>query len=74
MIQGTGLAMLELVQSIKAPVLVGDTIHATVEVTAVKPTSAHNRAIVDSDIVVLNQRGDTVMTYSAKRLLAGRPA
>lgn len=74
MIQGTGLAMLELVQKIHGPVLVGDTIHATVEVTAVKPTSAHNRAIVDSDIVVLNQRGETVMTYSAKRLLAGRPA
>jgi acyl dehydratase len=74
MIQGTGLAMLELVQKIRGPVLVGDTIHATVEVTAVKPTSANNRAIVDSDIVVMNQRGETVMTYSAKRLLAGRPA
>ena len=42
MIQGTGLAMLELQQKILRPVLVGDTIHAEVEVTVVKPTSTRN--------------------------------
>jgi 3-hydroxybutyryl-CoA dehydratase len=72
MIQGTGLAMLELAQKILKPVLVGDTIHAVVTVTAVRPTSKGNRAVVDSDIQVFNQRGDCVMTYQAKRLLAGR--
>ena len=72
MIQGTGLAMLELTQHIHAPVLVGDTIGATVEVTAIKPTSKHGRAVVTSSIEVFNQRGQKVMTYTAKRLLAGR--
>ena len=72
MIQGTGLAMLELTQKILAPVVVGDTIHALVEVTGVKPTSKNNRAVVDSTITVLNQRDQAVMTYTAKRLLAGR--
>lgn len=74
MIQGTGLAMLELVQKIHAPVLVGDTIGATITVTGVRPTSSRNRAVVTSDIEVFNQRGERVMTYTATRLLAGRPA
>jgi 3-hydroxybutyryl-CoA dehydratase len=73
MIQGTGLAMLELTQKILSPVVVGDTIHARIEVTGVRPTSKNNRAVVDSLIEVINQRGDCVMTYTAKRLLAGKP-
>jgi acyl dehydratase len=73
MIQGTGLAMLELAQEIHGPVLVGDTIGATVEVTKVRPTSKSGRAVVTSLIKVHNQRGECVMTYTAKRLLAGRP-
>jgi 3-hydroxybutyryl-CoA dehydratase len=72
MIQGTGLAMLELTQQIHAPVQVGDTIGATVEVTAIKPTSKSGRAVVTSAIEVFNQRGEKVMSYTAKRLLAGR--
>lgn len=74
MIQGTGLAMLELVQKIHAPVRVGDTIGARITVTGVRPTSKGNRAVVDSDIEVFNQRDELVMSYSAKRLLAGRAA
>lgn len=72
MIQGTGLAMLELVQKIHAPVRVGDRIEAVVEVTGVRPTSKGNRAVVDSRIEVFNQHGACVMTYDARRLLAGR--
>jgi 3-hydroxybutyryl-CoA dehydratase len=71
MIQGTGLAMLELEQKILAPVKVGDSISATVEVTGIKPTSKSGRAVVDSRIDVFNQRSEKVMTYMAKRLLAG---
>ncbi|MFD0666220.1 MaoC family dehydratase [Ramlibacter sp. MAHUQ-53] len=74
MIQGTGLAMLELAQKIHAPVRVGDTIEATVTVTGIRPTSSRNRAVVTSDIEVFNQRGERVMSYTATRLLAGRPA
>lgn len=71
MIQGTGLAMLELEKRILAPVRVGDTIWATVEVTDVKPTSKSGRAVVTSNIEIFNQRGEKVMVYTAKRLLAG---
>jgi 3-hydroxybutyryl-CoA dehydratase len=72
MIQGTGLAMLELSQKIHAPTLVGDTIHAEIIVTNVKPTSTKNRAVVTSDIHVFNQHKTLVMTYTATRLLAGK--
>ena len=72
MIQGTGLAMLELHQKILGPVIVGDTIQALVEVTDIRPTSKHNRAVVTSKITVYNQRREVVMEYTAVRLLAGR--
>jgi len=72
MIQGTGLAMLELTQKILRPVVVGDTIHAEIEVTDVRPTSTKGRAVVTSDIRVFNQRSELVMDYTATRLLAGR--
>lgn len=72
MIQGTGLAMLELTQKIHGPVRVGDTIRAAVEVTGIRPTSKGGRAIVDSTISVYNQRDEHVMTYTARRMLAGR--
>jgi len=73
MIQGTGLAMLELHKRILAPVVVGDTIHARIEVTAIRPTSRADRAIVTSRVDVYNQRDVMVMTYTATRMLAGRP-
>jgi len=72
MIQGTGLAMLELHQKILGPVVVGDTIEALVEVTDIKPTSKGGRAVVTSRIEVYNQRQEQVMVYTAVRLLAGR--
>lgn len=73
MIQGTGLAMLELQQTIHSPVRVGDTIGASITVAAVRPTSKNDRAVVTSEITVHNQHGTCVMTYTATRLLAGRP-
>ena len=72
MIQGTGLAMLELHQKILGPVIVVDTIQALVEVTDIRPTSKNNRAVVTSKITVYNQRQEVVMVYTAVRLLAGR--
>lgn len=72
MIQGTGLAMLELQQKIFAPVLVGDTVQAVVEVTEIRPTSRSGRAVVTSRIDVWKQQNTLVMSYTAKRLLAGR--
>ncbi len=72
MIQGTGLAMLELKQQIRAPVRVGDTVHGEIEILSVRPTSKGNRGIVVSRIDVKNQRNEVVITYEATRMLAGR--
>ena len=73
MVHGTGLALLEVSLRALAPVHLGDTVGAEVTVAGVRPTSRGNRAVVTSDVRVLNQRGDTVMTYTVKRLIAGRP-
>lgn len=72
MLQGTGLALLEMHLRAHKPVLVGDTISAIVTVTRVKPTSKHNRAVVDSLVEVANGRAELVLSYDVKRLLAGR--
>ena len=71
MVQGTGLALLEVHKKVLAPVMAGDTIWAEIEVTGIKPTSKNNRAVVTSRIDVKNQDGVDVMTYTAVRLLAG---
>ena len=74
MIQGTGLAMLELKKQVLAPVRVGDTIHGEVEVTSVRPTSKGNRGIVVAKIDIKNQHGEVVIAYEATRMLAGKKA
>ena len=71
MVQGTGLALLEVHKKVLKPVVAGDTIWAEVEVTGIKPTSKHNRAVVTSRVDVKNQDGLDVMTYTAVRMLAG---
>ncbi len=74
LIQGTGLALLETsVKAIK-PVEVGDSVSGTVEIQEIVPTSKGNRAVVTSDVEIVNQDGLLVLTYRVKRLLAGRPA
>lgn len=74
MVQGTGLALLEVHKKMLAPVLAGDTIWAEVQITALRPTSKGNHAVIDSLVTVRNQDGTDVMRYSVKRLLAGKPA
>lgn len=71
--QTTGLALLEVEKKVLKPVFAGDTIHAEVEVTAIRPTSKGNRGIVTTQNNVVNQKGETVITYRAVRMMAGRP-
>ncbi len=71
MAHGTGLALLETCIRPLAPVCVGDTIRAEIEVTGIRPTSKGGRAVVCSAIRVLNQRGERVMEYEATRLMKG---
>jgi len=72
--QMTGLALLEIEKKVLKPTFVGDTIHGEVEVTAVKPTSRGNRAVVTTRNDIVNQRGEAVITYKAVRMMAGRDA
>jgi acyl dehydratase len=72
--QTTGLALLEVQKKVLKPVFAGDTVHAEVEVTAVRPTSKGNRGIVTTQNNVVTQNGETVITYRAVRMMAGRPA
>lgn len=70
--QETGLALLEVEKKVLAPVFAGDTVHAEVEVTAIRPTSKGNRGIVTTDNRIVNQKGETVIQYRAVRMMAGR--
>lgn len=73
LLQETGLAMLELTMKAVKPVVVGDSICGIIEIKLVRPTSRGGRAVVESEIDIFNQRDEKVLTYSVKRLLAGRP-
>jgi 3-hydroxybutyryl-CoA dehydratase len=73
LIRGTGIAMLSCAQEAVAPVHVGDTVRAAIEISGVRPTSQGNRAIVDASIAVLNQRAEPVLRYTSRRMIAGRP-
>lgn len=70
-IQGVGLAMLEMTTKALAPVRVGDSIWATLEILDIKPTSRHNRAVVTSEVIVYNQAETAVLSYVVKRMVAG---
>jgi len=72
--QTTGLALLEIEKKVLKPVFAGDTVHAEVEVTAVRPTSKGNRGIVTTTNNVITHTGTLAITYRAVRMMAGRPA
>jgi acyl dehydratase len=71
--QTTGLALLEVEKKVLKPVFAGDTVHAEVEVTAVRPISKGNRGVVTTQNTVVTQNSDVVITYRAVRMMAGRP-
>jgi acyl dehydratase len=73
LIQGTGLALLDLNLVAIAPVRVNDTVWATILVRTVNPTSRSNRAVVSFAVQVFNQNDLAVLSYDVKRLVAGRP-
>jgi acyl dehydratase len=67
--QDTGLAFLNATLDVKAPTVVGDTIHVEVEVTECRLTSRGDRALVRFANKVVNQRGETVIEYNPLRML-----
>ena len=67
--QDTGLAFLNCTLDIKAPTVVGDTIHVECEVVEHRLTSKGDRGLVRFANKVLNQRGESVLEYNPLRLL-----
>ena len=70
--QGTGLAFLHMELNGSGPVLQGDTIHVEIEIIEVRPASKGGRGLVRTRNSVINQRGETVITYTPLRLMEGR--
>jgi len=67
--QDTGLAFLSATIDVKAPTLVGDTLHVESEVTEHRLTSKGDRGLVRFANKVVNQRGEVVLEYNPLRLL-----
>jgi len=67
--QDTGLAFLNATLDIKAPTVVGDTIHVESEVKEARLTSKGDRGLVRFANKVVNQRGETVLEYNPLRML-----
>src|SRR5258706_15388215 len=67
--QDTGLAFLNATLDVKAPTVVGDTIHVEAEVTEARLTSKGDRGLVRFANKVVNQDGVTVLEYNPLRML-----
>ena len=67
--QDTGLAFLNCTLDVKAPTVVGDTIHVECEVVEHRLTSKGDRGLVRFANKVVNQRVETVLEYNPLRLL-----
>jgi acyl dehydratase len=67
--QDTGLAFLGCTLEVKAPTVVGDTIHVECEVVEHRLTSKGDRGLVRFSNRVVNQRGEVVLAYDPLRLL-----
>jgi len=72
-ISRTGIAFLGCEINIEGPTYAGDTLHVEGEVTEIRPASKGNRALVRTQNTVVNQKGETVMTYNPLRMMKGRP-
>ena len=70
--QDTGLAFLNATLDVKAPTVVGDTIHVEAEVLEARLTSKGDRGLVRFANKVVNQRGEAVLEYNPLRLLKRR--
>ena len=69
----TGIAFLNCEININGPTFAGDTIHVQGLVVQIKPASKGNRALVRTENQVINQNGETTLTYNPLRMMKGRP-
>ena len=71
--QDTGLAFLNATLDVKAPTVVGDTIHVEAEVTECRLASKGDRGLVRFANKVVNQEGQVVLEYNPLRMLKRKP-
>lgn len=67
------IGMLEVTYRWPKPTLIGDTIHARIEVAATRPTSHPARGIVEFRRTAINQRGEVVCECDVKMMVSRRP-
>ncbi len=67
--QDTGLAFLNASLDVKAPTLVGDTLHVECVVTEARLTSKGDRGLVRFTNKAINQNDQIVLEYNPLRLL-----
>ena len=72
--QGTGLAFFNATLDVKGPTFVNDTLHVEGEVIETRRTSKGNNGLVRTMNTVINQHGNTVLTYNPLRMIKGRNA
>lgn len=70
--RGTGLALMQLTPTWKAPVYAGDTIFTEVHFRSKKLTSRGDRGVVITDNVVKNTKDNIVVEYSSTRMIKTR--
>ena len=70
-LNGTGLAFMNMELSVKRPVYVGDTIHAIVTTTESRQSSRPGRGVVKAHVSVRNQRDEEVLVFTPVRLIRG---
>ena len=68
--QHTGLAFLNMELNVVGPTFAGDTIHVECEVTEIRPTKRNN-GLVRTFNRIVNQEGETAITYNPLRIMAG---
>ena len=72
-LQRTGLAFLSMKFEVLGPTFVGDTVHVEVEVLESRATSkSPERGLVRTKNDIVNQRGETVITYEPLRMAASK--
>jgi acyl dehydratase len=69
LIHGTGMAYLGGELRIAAPVVAGDTLTVSIEITDKRESKKPDRGIVTYHHVVTNQRGETVLEADVKRMI-----
>ncbi|PNB73516.1 acyl dehydratase [Pseudomonas sp. GW456-E7] len=70
--QASGMAFLNAELDMQGPTFVGDTLHVECEVIEHRITSRPDRGLVRTRNAVINQRGETVLTYTPLRMMRVR--